>query len=52
VTLEELRDQVKTRIAGYKAPRSLEIAGALPVSGAGKILKRELRRRHGPTRTA
>jgi acyl-CoA synthetase (AMP-forming)/AMP-acid ligase II len=48
VTLEELRDQVKTRIAGYKAPRSLEIADALPVSGAGKILKRELRRRHWP----
>ncbi len=31
-------------IAGYKCPRSVEIRReALPVSGAGKILKRELR---------
>jgi acyl-CoA synthetase (AMP-forming)/AMP-acid ligase II len=46
VTIAELRDHVKTRIAGYKAPRSLEIADALPVSGTGKVLKRELRARH------
>ena len=46
VTLDDLRDHVKGRIAGYKAPRSLEIAGTLPVSGAGKILKRELRKGH------
>ncbi len=32
------------RIAGYKCPRSVEIRDApLPLSGAGKILKRELR---------
>lgn len=31
-------------IAGYKCPRSVEIrAEALPLSGAGKVLKRELR---------
>lgn len=46
VTLAELRDHVKTRIAGYKTPRSLDIADALPVSGTGKVLKRELRKRH------
>lgn len=46
VTLEELREHAKTRIAGYKAPRSLEIADALPVSGAGKVLKGELREKH------
>ena len=35
----------KERIAGYKCPRSVEIRGEpLPLSGAGKILKRELRR--------
>lgn len=39
----DLREHVKTLIAGYKAPRSLEVVDALPVSGAGKVLKRELR---------
>ncbi len=48
VTLDGLRDHVRARIAGYKAPRSLEIVDALPVSGAGKILKRELRKKHWP----
>ena len=42
----ELRDHVKARIAGYKAPRTVEFVEALPISGAGKILKRELRARH------
>ena len=37
---------VKTFIAGYKAPRSMEIADALPLSGAGKVLKRELRQKY------
>jgi acyl-CoA synthetase (AMP-forming)/AMP-acid ligase II len=46
VTLEELREHVKTLIAGYKAPRSLEIAGTLPTSGAGKILKHQLRSKY------
>ncbi len=46
VTGEELREHVKTRIAGYKAPRSVEFVDALPISGAGKILKRELRKRY------
>jgi acyl-CoA synthetase (AMP-forming)/AMP-acid ligase II len=45
LTIEELRAHVKTFIAGYKAPRSLEIVTSLPMSGAGKILKRELRQR-------
>jgi acyl-CoA synthetase (AMP-forming)/AMP-acid ligase II len=41
--LDELRDFCKQEIAGYKAPRSLEIVEQLPLSGAGKILKRTLR---------
>jgi acyl-CoA synthetase (AMP-forming)/AMP-acid ligase II len=41
-----LREHVKTLIAGYKAPRSMEIADALPLSGAGKVLKRELRQKY------
>ncbi|MGZ5924796.1 MAG: long-chain-fatty-acid--CoA ligase [Rhizomicrobium sp.] len=36
----------RERLAAYKSPRSVEIADTpLPMSGAGKILKRELRRR-------
>ncbi len=34
----------RARIAGYKCPRSIEFrTEALPLSGAGKVLKRELR---------
>jgi acyl-CoA synthetase (AMP-forming)/AMP-acid ligase II len=46
VTLGELREHAKARIAGYKAPRSLEIADTLPVSSTGKVLKHELRGKH------
>ncbi|HEY0452550.1 long-chain-fatty-acid--CoA ligase [Actinophytocola sp.] len=44
VTGDELRAFCREHIAGYKAPRSVEFVDALPMSGAGKILKRELRR--------
>jgi acyl-CoA synthetase (AMP-forming)/AMP-acid ligase II len=44
LTAAELREHAKTLIAGYKAPRTAEFVEALPVSAAGKILKRELRR--------
>ncbi|MBV8592832.1 MAG: long-chain-fatty-acid--CoA ligase [Caulobacteraceae bacterium] len=41
----ELIAHCRTRIAGYKAPRSVEIREApLPLSAANKILKSELRR--------
>ena len=43
VTPEELREHCKGLIAGYKAPRSAEFIDALPVNGAGKVLKRDLR---------
>lgn len=39
----ELREFCRERIANYKLPRSIDFVAALPVSGAGKILKRELR---------
>jgi acyl-CoA synthetase (AMP-forming)/AMP-acid ligase II len=45
-TAEEIRAAAKTLIAGYKAPRSVEFVTELPVSGAGKVLKRELRKKH------
>lgn len=42
-TAEELQAHCKEHIAGYKVPRSFEFPEALPMSGAGKILKRDLR---------
>ncbi len=40
----ELRDHARQFIAGYKVPKSIEFrADALPLSGALKVLKRELR---------
>ena len=42
---EDLIEFCKTLIAGYKCPRSADISSTpLPLSGAGKVLKRELRR--------
>ncbi|TCP51907.1 acyl-CoA synthetase (AMP-forming)/AMP-acid ligase II [Tamaricihabitans halophyticus] len=46
VTAEELREFAKQHVAGYKAPRSVEVVAALPMSGAGKVLKRELRAKY------
>jgi acyl-CoA synthetase (AMP-forming)/AMP-acid ligase II len=43
VTLDELQDLSRQHIAGYKIPRSVTFAGALPLSAQGKVLKRELR---------
>jgi len=46
LTSEELVEECRKRIAGYKVPRSVAIRPAdepLPKSGAGKILKRDLR---------
>jgi acyl-CoA synthetase (AMP-forming)/AMP-acid ligase II len=43
-TEAELRTWVRERIAGYKVPKSIEFrADPLPLSGALKVLKRELR---------
>lgn len=43
-TESELRDFCRELIAGYKVPKSISFLDALPKSGAGKILKRELRK--------
>lgn len=43
---EEIRAHVKALIAGYKCPRTIDFAAALPVSSTGKVLKRELRERY------
>ncbi|MFB7999308.1 long-chain-fatty-acid--CoA ligase [Streptomyces sp. NPDC056002] len=42
-TPEEIRAHAKTLIAGYKTPRTVEFVDSMPLSAAGKILKRELR---------
>ena len=46
LTQEDLYAHCKTMIAGYKSPRSLSTHDARPLSGAGKVLKTELRKPH------
>ena len=44
VSSEDLMVHARTQIAGYKVPRSIEFRSeALPKSGAGKVIKRDLR---------
>jgi long-chain acyl-CoA synthetase len=44
VTEEELRAHARASIAGYKVPKSISFrTEPLPLSGALKVLKRELR---------
>jgi acyl-CoA synthetase (AMP-forming)/AMP-acid ligase II len=38
-----LQKHVRVRLAGYKVPRSIEVVEQLPLSGIGKVLKRQLR---------
>ena len=40
---EALIDHLRTRLARYKVPKAIELRTSLPISAAGKILKRELR---------
>jgi acyl-CoA synthetase (AMP-forming)/AMP-acid ligase II len=39
----ELEDHARELISSYKIPRSIEFRDGLPISAAGKVLKRELR---------
>ncbi|WP_326539206.1 acyl-CoA synthetase [Pseudorhodoferax sp.] len=45
-TAEDIQAHCKTLIAGYKCPRSVEFMAALPISGAGKVMKYKLREPH------
>ncbi len=46
-TAEELIEHARKLLAGFKVPKSVEFRdGPLPLSGAFKPLKRELRRRY------
>ena len=50
-TAQELIDHARTSLAGFKVPKSVEFRdGPLPLSGAFKPLKRELRRQYWETR--
>ncbi|WP_425327768.1 long-chain-fatty-acid--CoA ligase [Pseudomonas nitroreducens] len=40
---EQVRAHCHELVAGYKCPKTVEFRDSLPLSGAGKILKRELR---------
>jgi fatty-acyl-CoA synthase len=42
-TVEALEAHCRERLAGYKRPKRIEIAAALPKNASGKVLKRELR---------
>ena len=44
ITAAEIIHHCRSLIAGYKCPRSLDFRPELPISGAGKILKNELRK--------
>ena len=46
LTEAELIAWSKEQMAAYKYPRSIEFRDALPISGTGKVLKRELRGSH------
>ena len=43
VAEEEIIKFCKVRLAGYKVPRVVEFRNALPVSAAGKVLRRALK---------
>ncbi len=43
VSEEELLAFMKDHLAAYKVPKSVVLMDSLPLSGMGKILKRELR---------
>lgn len=42
-TQQDIREHCARHIAGFKCPKSVEFNTSLPLSAAGKILKRELR---------
>jgi long-chain acyl-CoA synthetase len=43
VASTQIIEHCRRQIAGYKTPKSVEFRTALPLSGAGKVLKRDLR---------
>ncbi|HEX5433028.1 MAG TPA: AMP-binding protein, partial [Candidatus Angelobacter sp.] len=46
VSESELMEFTRSRLSHYKCPRSIEFMAALPKTGTGKILKKELRKKY------
>src|SRR5262249_52786183 len=46
VTQDEILQLCNRELAGFKRPRSVDFIDALPKTGSGKILKRELREKY------
>ena len=46
LTPEQVTDHARSLLAGYKTPKYVAIADALPKNPSGKILKRQLREQH------
>ena len=46
LTAEQVHVHARARLAGYKRPKYVVFADALPKNPSGKILKRDLRERH------
>lgn len=51
VTDQDLIDHCKTQLASYKAPKKIRFAEALPVSPAGKVLRRQVREQFRQTKS-
>jgi fatty-acyl-CoA synthase len=47
LTLEELQAFLEERIAGFKIPHHLEFIDAMPISGAGKIQRKDIEEAYG-----
>lgn len=43
VSVEELDEHCRIHLIGYKIPKEIEVRDQLPVTGIGKVLRRELR---------
>jgi len=46
ITPDDVHAHTRERLAGFKRPKFVVIAEALPKNPSGKILKRDLRRQH------
>lgn len=47
LTVDELKKHCRDNLTGYKNPRYIEFVDELPKTNVGKILRRELRDKHG-----
>lgn len=48
---DELRAHCRSRLAGYKCPKTVEFRAAMPLSAAGKVVKTQLREPYWQGRT-